>query len=237
MLDEPTASNTVETMNQPQHERQHDNRDDGQDDDRKKPLTYAVLGAVTLLLVFLGIAMMSSGQDATMNESGQVSVVGDKLPEYLPEYADGTDGDPAVGLAAPEFNGVGFDDRTVSFTAGEPTLLVFLAHWCAVCQAEVPALVDWYADGSVPVDVVAVATMTDANRPNYPPSSWLKAEGWPTTWPVLADSSDFTAASSYGTTAFPYFVLVGQDGNVLWRSVGKIDTSDLALRINQALLP
>ena len=42
------------------------------------------------------------------------------------------------------------------------------------------------------VDVTAVATGTNADAPNYPPSAWLKGEKWP--FPVMADSPSGTAA-------------------------------------------
>ncbi|NCZ56650.1 MAG: hypothetical protein EBY86_08450 [Acidimicrobiia bacterium] len=57
-------------------------------------------------------------------------------------------------------------------TPGTPMLLVFLAHWCPHCQAEVPVLVKWNQSMLVPdnLDVIAVATGTDETAPNYPPS-------------------------------------------------------------------
>ena len=62
------------------------------------------------------------------------------------------------------------------------------------------------------IDVTAVATGTNADAANYPPSAWLKREDWP--FPVMADSADGTAANAYGLSAYPYFVLVDADGKV-----------------------
>ena len=36
---------------------------------------------------------------------------------------------------------------------GRPKIVVFLAHWCPHCQAEVPRLVDWFGENGVPDDV------------------------------------------------------------------------------------
>ena len=47
--------------------------------------------------------------------------------------------------------------------AGQPTLVVFLAHWCPHCQAEVPVIVKAIADWTIPeIRAVAVATGTNA---------------------------------------------------------------------------
>ena len=43
---------------------------------------------------------------------------------------------------------------------------------------------------------------------------------WP--FPVLADSTQFTAATAYGLSAYPYFVLVNADGKVAARATGEV---------------
>jgi thiol-disulfide isomerase/thioredoxin len=65
-------------------------------------------------------------------------------------------------------------------------VVVFVAHWCPHCQAEVPRIVALAKAGKVSVPIVGVATGTDASAPNYPPSAWLQREGWP--YPVLVDT-------------------------------------------------
>ncbi|HEX2047960.1 MAG TPA: TlpA disulfide reductase family protein [Acidimicrobiales bacterium] len=110
---------------------------------------------------------------------------------------------------------------------GKPKLVMFLAHWCPHCQAEVPVLVDWASAGQPQgVDLVAVSTAVDRARPDYPPSAWLEREGW--TIPTVADDADGTAAAAFGLTGYPYFVAVTGDGKVAARASGEQTVSRLA---------
>ena len=104
--------------------------------------------------------------------------------------------------------------------------MIFLAHWCPHCQAEVPRIVELAKDGAFEgIDVAAVATGTSADAPNYPPSAWLEREEWP--FPVMVDSPEFTAAQAYGLPSYPYFVFTDAQGAVVGRAVGEIAPSDL----------
>lgn len=67
-----------------------------------------------------------------------------------------------------------------------------------------------------------VSTGVAEERGNYPPQRWLKEAGW--TAPVLADSSDSTAAAAYGLSSFPYFVAVDAEGKVVARTSGELTT-------------
>lgn len=106
--------------------------------------------------------------------------------------------------------GFGFLGNEVTTTPGTPMLIVFLAHWCPHCQAEVPVLVKWSQSGLVPesLDVIAVATGTDQGAPNFPPSEWLASERWPELWPVLVDNKDQTAGNAFGLSGYPFMTLV-----------------------------
>ena len=106
---------------------------------------------------------------------------------------------------------------------GNPQMLLFVAHWCPHCQAEVPVLSDWMNAGGLPADVelTTIATGTSADAPNYPPSEWLAEYSWPS--PILADSEDQAAANAFGLPSYPYFVLVDGDGNVVARATGRAD--------------
>ncbi|NQV96902.1 MAG: TlpA family protein disulfide reductase [Acidimicrobiaceae bacterium] len=196
-----------------------------------------IVAAVAIAAV-IAIASTSSKQDSGLDvaqgieEFHSVEVTG----EALPEYPDGGN-DGAVGMTAPELTGQGFTSNKITTTAGAPTLLVFLAHWCPHCQYEVPLLVQWERDGLVPagVDVIAVSTSTDPAAPNFPPSEWLAREEWPPLWPVMTDSGEKTAATAFGVTGFPFFVLVDASGKVAMRSSGRIEMPALTELINQAL--
>lgn len=188
-------------------------------------------GVVAVVLVVIGIiAFLAAGgdDDEGLSQTQPVQVRGGDLPR-LPDVGD----DPAIGQAAPTLAGKSFDGTDVRVRLGQPTLVIFLAHWCPVCQAEVPQLVQWEAAGQVPeeIEVVAVATATDRTRPNYPPSSWL--DGFP--FPVIADDDDSTAAQRFGLPAYPYWVLLDADGRVVARSSGAEDFTTFSDRLTAAL--
>jgi thiol-disulfide isomerase/thioredoxin len=104
-------------------------------------------------------------------------------------------------------------------------MVVFVAHWCPHCQAEVPRIVALAKAGKVPVPIVGVATGTDPSAPNYPPSAWLQREGWP--YPVLVDTKTATAARAYGLPGYPFLVFVDAQGRVVRRLSGEVAPSDL----------
>lgn len=110
-------------------------------------------------------------------ETAPVDITGESLPQIPDDPAD----DPARGQPAPRASGVGFQDGPVDLLAGDGgTIVVFLAHWCNVCQAEVPVIVDHLGGGALPDDVrlVGVPTSTSPTQGNYPPSDWLEREDW-----------------------------------------------------------
>lgn len=200
-------------------------------------ITAIVVGVVAVLAAIFGVVAFtaSSDKDASLagaSEFQNVVVTGDALPDF------GNDGnDTAIGLTAPVLEGFGFLGNEVTTAPGTPTLIVFLAHWCPHCQAEVPVLVKWSQSGLVPegLDVIAVATGTDESAPNFPPSVWLANERWPELWPVLVDSKDQTAGNAFGLAGFPFMTLVGEDGKVLWRNSGEITAEALTDALNKAL--
>ena len=140
-------------------------------------------------------------------------MTGDPLTEFPGNDAD----DPSIGATAPVVDGKSFDGtpESIGGATGRPSLVVFVAHWCPHCQDEVPRLVDWRADGTIPedIDLVAVSTAVESDLPNYPPSAWLAAEEWPGR--ILTDDADGTAAGVYGLPSYPYFVALDADGRVV----------------------
>ncbi len=199
-------------------------------------ITTLAVGVVAVLAAVFGVVALttSSDQDASLegaSEFQNVVVVGDPLPKF------GDGADTAIGMTAPVLEGFGFLGNEVTTTPGTPMLLVFLAHWCPFCQKEVPVLVNWDSSGTVPanLDVIAVTTGTDEAQPNFPPSVWLANEKWPELWPVLVDNKDQTAANTFGLAGYPFMVLVGTDGKVLWRNSGEISAEALTEAVNAAL--
>ena len=136
--------------------------------------------------------------------------------------------DPAIGLVAPEITGQDFDDGTVAVAHdGTPKAIVFLAHWCQHCQAEVPRVQAWLdAGGGVEgVEIVSVTTSANSGQPNWPPSEWLERENW--TSPNIRDDADSSALQAYGGSSFPYWVFLNGDGTVAHRQAGQTDIATL----------
>ena len=192
-----------------------------------------VIAAVIAIAAIVAISSSSKKDSAvvgSLQEFSKVTVTGD----VLPAFDEAVNPDPAVGMLAPVLSGKGFTGNVVTTeSTGTPTLLVFLAHWCPHCQREVPLLVEWEKSGKMPAgfDIVAVTTGTDPANPNFPPSEWLVRENFPATWPVMADSADEVGGNAFGLSGYPYFVLVGADGKVLWRSSGAVPMDELTATI------
>lgn len=187
------------------------------------------------------IAPSADGPDATISPDlpdafagmvGPVEVIGDKLP---PLTTKDFTADPAAGTAAPVVIGLGYDGETVRIDAeaAGPTMVVFLAHWCAHCNAEIPVLNSLRDDDRIPddVNVVGVSTALNPGQPNFPPDEWLDDKDW--TWAAMADGVDmeaetFIAADAFGVTAFPFTVLIDANGNVAARWSGGRPPSEIA---------
>ena len=144
-------------------------------------------------------------EPAGLQQNGPVDVDGTPLAPF-----DGSGQDPAVGTSAPVVGGERFDGSEIVIGAPteNPTLVVFLAHWCGHCNAEVPELVALDESGRIPegLDVVGVSTAVAADRDNFPPSQWVVDKGWP--WPTMADDEAQTAMIAYGGTSFPFAVVL-----------------------------
>jgi thiol-disulfide isomerase/thioredoxin len=195
---------------------------------------YAIIGAGVVALFALAILLTRSddgggGSTSTVEhrETAPVTIEG----EALPAFEDSQD-DPAVGSDFPAISGQDFTGRPVRIADdGTPKMVMFLAHWCAHCQAEVPVVQEWLDAGSAhdAVDVVSVVTATDETQPNYPPSEWLQREGW--TAPVILDDATYSAGAAAGVTSYPFFVFVDGDGKVAARAAGElpIETIEAAI--------
>jgi cytochrome c biogenesis protein CcmG/thiol:disulfide interchange protein DsbE len=151
---------------------------------------------------------------------GTVDVTGTPLP-LRPKTA--TETDTALGETIPTVTGQQFDGSAISITpGGKPKVIMFVAHWCPHCQAEVPRIQEWLDNGGMPsdVDLYTVATGTDKSRPNYPPGKWLRGQGWSV--PTMVDDEESTAGSAFGLSAYPFFVVVDSAGNVVTRTSGEL---------------
>ena len=200
-----------------------------------------VAAIATALLVAVVVGGGDEGSDTTNSLPGgdvlakenQSVVIEGTILEPLGDEAI----DPMVGQVAPTLNGATFDGSGVSVTPGDGQayMVVFLAHWCPHCNREVPRLIEWQASGAVPseLQVVGVSTAVASDRPNYPPSQWTIDKGW--TWPMMADSTSMEAAEAYGVSGYPFFVIVGADGEVKVRVSGEVEIPALTQIVSDAL--
>lgn len=163
-----------------------------------------------------GLPVIPSGQVTF----GDVQVTGTPLAT-----ASSTPGaaDAAVGSTAPTLTGETFTGAPLTIpAAGKPAIIMFVAHWCPHCNAEVPKIVDDLAASGLPngVDLYAVATGTNAQAPNFPPGDWLHDKGWPV--PTIADDQTGTAANAFGVASYPTFVVLDAQGKVVARTSGEL---------------
>ncbi|MEA2001754.1 MAG: TlpA disulfide reductase family protein [Actinomycetota bacterium] len=193
---------------------------------RKFPVVGVVFSGVALLL----IAAIVLSPDETIGgggEYGEPNVTGEAVPLQASSGASVAD-DPAFGVLAPEMSGVDFDDSAVSIAHdGTPKAIVFLAHWCPHCQAEVPRVQAWLdATGGVEgVEVMAVSTSASSGQNNWPPSDWLDRENWSV--PTIRDNAESDALQAFGGSAFPYWIFLNGDGTVAFRQSGQTEIATL----------
>ena len=177
-----------------------------------KRIAWIVAGVVAVAAIAAGL----SSESDQVQAYGEVAIVGEALPRHEPGPTD-----PAEGAPAPTITG-----ETVSVSPGStPTIVLFLAHWCSHCQAEVPRLTDWVEANGMPegIDVIAVATSSTPTQGNYPPSVWLERENFP--FPVIYDDEEGTAALAYGLSAFPFWVVLDSGGTVVDRFSGELPST------------
>jgi len=179
-----------------------------------------VLALATVAAVVALAAAPAGAAELDDERSPKVTVTGKKLKA---SEDVGTADDPAIGKVAPELSALSLTGKKVTMgNDGEPRIIVFLSHSCPHCQAEVPVIVELADEGKLDgVEIDTVATNTTKQLPNWPPSDWLREEGWPFR-PVLADDEDLTAFFAYGGEAFPYFVFVDAEGEIVARASGEL---------------
>lgn len=203
-----------------------------------------IAGGLLLIgvIIALVVAFASGGDDVEgSNEASSLIPQGavrqvsfaEVLDTPLPRFESAA-GDAAIGLDAPSFTASYFNNTEVTVAPGDgtPKIMLFLAHWCPHCQAEVSALTEWFDTNGVPTDVeiVAISTGIDEGAPNYPPSTWFLREAWPI--PVLRDSVQGDLSAGYGLSGFPYLVAIDGDGKVVSRSSGQLPDGQWATIVN-----
>lgn len=198
-----------------------------------KKMVLGVLGGVATLalIVLLAFSIANEGEVDASIGYGSPNVTGDALPRFDSTAPQ----DFGVGLPAPIAVGADWDDNEVRIDAdGRPKIVMFLAHWCSHCQAEVPVVQSWVDSGNLPddVDLYGITTSTDRLRPNWPPQDWLVEAGW--TAPTMMDDQVGTLAASYGMAGTPFYLVLDGDNNVVFRVSGEIGVAGLNSLVAQA---
>ncbi|MBM3639435.1 MAG: TlpA family protein disulfide reductase [Actinobacteria bacterium] len=222
--------------------------------DGKKGLSGKTIGLAVAVVVVLAavVAIVSSGGNdsvstdttvsgpTTTGADGAVAPAESQPVQYdgnLPMFESDVN-DMAVGQDAPALQMYGFNGQRFTLDPGvdgKPMMLVFLAHWCPHCNAEIPVLNEWQKQGLVPEDlnVIGITTGTRTDQPNYPPSKWIQDMEW--SWAALPDSEKNEAAYAYGVTGFPTFVVIGGDGLVKYRGSGEKSLEEVDAAVKKAL--
>jgi len=197
-----------------------------------KTVLWIIGGVVGLGLIVL-LAASIAGEEA-VDESiafGEVTVEGAPLPFF----ADPNTADPALGLTAPTVSGFDWNDLPSTVGPdGRPKIVMFLAHWCPHCQAEVPVVQSWLDGGGLPddVDMYSFTVLSDRLRPNWPSETWLEGEGW--TVPVMMDDEQQSAVFAYGMRGTPFYVVLDGDNNNLGRISGEVGVGGLEQMVRVA---
>ena len=190
-----------------------------------KNVLWIIGGVVGLGLIVL-LAASIAGEEK-VDESiafADVSVVG----EPLPFLADPNAGDPSIGFTVPTVSGSDWDGVPTTIEPdGRPKILLFLAHWCPHCQAEVPVVQSWLDAGGLPddVDMYSFTVLSDRLRPNWPSQTWLEDAGW--TVPVIMDDEQQSVVFAYGMRGTPFYVVLDGDNNNLGRISGEVGVAGL----------
>lgn len=187
-----------------------------------KTLIWVAVGLLAVVGTFW-LAISSAGDDpSNLYENpafGPIELDGDAIGVFTGQGIDLSDA--AIGLRAPVITGEDYNGAPLTIgNDGKPKILVFLAHWCQFCQAEVPRLNARF-NGAISedgVDFYAVATSTNSTRGNFPPAPWIDNSG--VKFPTVMDNVAQDAAQAYGLSAFPFWVAINADGTIAGRGSG-----------------
>jgi thiol-disulfide isomerase/thioredoxin len=190
----------------------------------------AVLGFVVVVAVTSANEQL--GVPSLEDIAGPVTVEGEDLV-LLPQ--EGSDPLAGQGVASPVATALDLDGGEVVIGApGQAQVLVFLAHWCPVCQQEVPVLVELIRAGGVPDDVELVAVLTglDPGRPNWPPDAWLAKEGFVGT--IARDAQGDRLMRAFGLRAYPAWAVIDSQGRIVTRRTGLLPLVGIAQLFDEA---
>ena len=118
----------------------------------------------------------------------------------------------AAGVNAPHFDLSGLDGKryTDNYLIGQPTLVVFWASWCPVCQVELPKLHELFEETKgrgMRVLAIGFADSEDNIR------HYVKTHSDVFDFPILYDPQD-SVAKQFGIIGTPTIYLVDMRGEI-----------------------
>ncbi len=118
----------------------------------------------------------------------------------------------ATRPATPHFRIVTFDGKVYDNASlkGQPTLLMFWASWCQVCQRELPLLSHFYQKEK-PAQLRVLAIGFADTRANI--EGYVKSHPSTFVFPTAYDKAD-EVAQLFGVVATPTFVALDARGNI-----------------------
>ena len=150
--------------------------------------------------------------------AGLVAVLATRSPA-LNNVADS----PLIDHVAPDISGTSLDGTTVRISdlRGKFVVLNFFATWCIPCQQEHPELVRFAQQHQAGNERVLQVIFDDD-------AAAVRAfvAKQPVPWPII-DDPDGQIALDFGVRGPPESFLLGPDGTVLFKIVGRVDAAGL----------
>ncbi len=142
----------------------------------------------------------------------------------LPTLESNTGEDPAIGTTLGDLGAVEWEAGTeVVFDIDDGTSRAILvwAPGCAPCEELLPQLDQWHAGPGAELENVELVTVASAigAGPEADLPTYLSEQSF--SFPVLVDSGNELAAR-LGVSAFPFWVFVSPDGQVIGRVAGQL---------------
>lgn len=127
---------------------------------------------------------------------------------------------PPAGSDAPDYLGVGLDNRDVRLKqyAGKPVVISFWATWCPYCLKEMPVLNGIRQASKGEVQVIAINT-EDRNTFRRVTRAFKDIDI------DLAYDPDHQARDDFAVSGLPHMLVIGRDGKIVRTFIGYNESS------------
>jgi cytochrome c biogenesis protein CcmG/thiol:disulfide interchange protein DsbE len=161
------------------------------------------IGSVLAIGLITVVSLATGGKVTGTTIPGQPALVGTSIkPFTLPELSGGK--------------------VTMPWAKGHPSVLVFFASWCTVCQGETPKIASYLnTHNTGKVDVIGI----DANDQNGAAAAYVKKDHFNV--PIAVDASGNVTSSTFGFEQLPETVFLNAKGVVTSVYYGAIPVSTL----------